>query len=63
MEYKGGFKGKDGKALKLVLIETLWNIKKAERRIQEILQTVLIETLWNIKINLTLLDYMSKAEY
>ena len=33
----------------LVLIETLWNVKKGNRVTQVTFDSVLIETLWNVK--------------
>ena len=34
----------------LVLIETLWNVKKSKPKTNNILTDVLIETLWNVKV-------------
>ena len=37
-------------AIKLVLIETLWNVKTRKLNTSRVGKTVLIETLWNVKI-------------
>ena len=34
-----------------VLIETSWNVKKGDEKLQGMIKRVLIETSWNVKIN------------